>query len=362
MVSKETSLLSVSIAILILTFLARDAVLNTVGYRYELSITIENLSSRAQIIPKEAKMILPPDIPGWQRVTAISVAVNGTPTGYAISYDCDKNILISPIALSEISPHTQISIKYEVTIHVVRNSLFAKKRPLHINAIGCVRDPKHELIRPLDGWDWSKGSDHKWERLKDLAVALKGSNDLETILNIAEWVVNNVRYAETETVLPPYTVYEKRIGDCADQSTFIVTLLRMLGIPSLIALGLVYSPLADYEINEYHLGLIRKGFNLHAFVLAYVNNMGWIPIDTTAYIGKNNDAFMRRALVVSTDKVIIGGFIIGSNPNEYETFKAYSSLRLDVRMSIKRELDYSLFLLVGEALLVVFLSLRRIFA
>jgi len=360
--SRGSSLLFASMIMLILTFLARDIALNTVGYRYELLVTIENLSSKTQLLPREAKMILPPDIPGWQRVATINVEVNGTPTDYVISYDYDRNVLISPITPSKILPHSQVSIKYEVVIKVARNSFFIRKKPMHIDEIDYIKDPKRELIRPLGEWDWSKNNDHKWKRLKDLAMALKGSNDLETVFNVAEWVVNNIKYVETETVLPPHTVYEKRIGDCADQSTFIVTLLRMLGIPSLIALGLVYSPLADYSVHEYHLGLIRKGFNLHAFVLAYVNNIGWIPIDTTAYIGKDNHAFTKGALIVSTDRVIIGGFIIGSNPNEYETFKAYNSLKLNVKISIKRELDFSLFLVIGEALFVIVLLLKRIFA
>jgi len=343
------------ILMIIITALIREVLITSVRYEYRVLIIARNEVDKPVSLPEEVYIPLPPTIEGWQYIDEIRVLVNGSNVGYKLLVDNDGNFRIYPNLPLPVKIKSVMVLEYYITIRVVRNGLLFNRRP-RIVVLSQIRNPQRELLRPLGSWDWSRDDD-KWCKLRYLARSLKGNNTLETVLNISRWVLSNIEYGETEVVIPPYALYDRRRGDCADQSSFIVTLLRMLGIPSLIALGFVYDPIAKCDICEYNLRLLRRGFNLHAFVLVFIEGLGWIPLDTTAYRANP----IENPLVVISDRLIIGGFVIGSNPNEYETFRTYDQIDLDIRITMKRRYDVPFFILICEAIatLGIYVITRR---
>jgi hypothetical protein len=103
-------------------------------------------------------------------------------------------------------------------------------------------------------------------RIRETAARIAGdeTNSLIVAERINQWVFDNVRKKITFSLPSAVEVLDSREGDCNEHTTLYVALARAAGVPSKIAIGLVY----------------HKGrFYYHAWPEVYVGE--WIAMDPT---------------------------------------------------------------------------------
>jgi transglutaminase-like putative cysteine protease len=85
---------------------------------------------------------------------------------------------------------------------------------------------------------------------------------------IQNWVFQNVKKKNFETVFAPASeVARDKTGDCSEHSVLTAAMCRVVGIPSRIAIGLIYvEP--------------QQGFGFHMWNEVYVNRR-WVAIDAS---------------------------------------------------------------------------------
>lgn len=104
------------------------------------------------------------------------------------------------------------------------------------------------------------------EDIRELADRIAGdeTNSLLVAERINQWVFANVRKKVTFSLPSAVEVLQEREGDCNEHTTLFVALARAAGIPSKIAIGLVY---------------YRGNFFYHAWPEVYVGQ--WVAMDPT---------------------------------------------------------------------------------
>jgi len=135
------------------------------------------------------------------------------------------------------------------------------------------------------------GEEGPWQisnpELQDLAFSLKGSETkvLTIIKNFVEWIKSHVSYPQGRHENPyyPNQTYALREGDCDDQAILLITLSRIVGIPSHLQVGGIYLP--DHFDNasfwDGHVTLIERQIGWHGWAVVYVPPWGWLPVDLT---------------------------------------------------------------------------------
>lgn len=123
------------------------------------------------------------------------------------------------------------------------------------------------------------------EEIEDLALELAaGKTDvLEIVTDILDWVVSRVSYRNFEVPLYPDETLEDLQGDCDDQAILMITMLRSLGIPAFLQIGVVFSDSISSEKASWegHLTFVQEGMGWHGWAMVYVPPWGWIPVDLT---------------------------------------------------------------------------------
>ena len=104
------------------------------------------------------------------------------------------------------------------------------------------------------------------EKIREVAASIAGdeTNSLAAAELINRWVFDNVEKKITFSLPSAVEVLDSREGDCNEHTTLFVALARAVGIPSKIAIGLVYH---------------KGSFYYHAWPEVYVGE--WIAMDPT---------------------------------------------------------------------------------
>ncbi len=97
-------------------------------------------------------------------------------------------------------------------------------------------------------------------------------------------------------------VLASRKGDCDDLSALLIELLWFYGIPAQIEYSYIFTPGLSEVYRIGNSTFIRTGFMGHAYVLAYLGNLRWLPIDVT-YCAHNNpllgSTYITYSIVIS---------------------------------------------------------------
>jgi len=123
------------------------------------------------------------------------------------------------------------------------------------------------------------------EEIESLAREL--SRDRETVLEVLtrfiDWILDNVTYGNFEVPKYPLETLDERRGDCDDQSILLISMLRSVGIPAYLQLGVVFSDSIGSEKTSWggHLTAKQEGIAWHGWSMVYVPPWGWIPVDLT---------------------------------------------------------------------------------
>lgn len=172
-----------------------------------------------------------------------------------------------------IDPKKAKEVKYEITGAVFEEgelSGFRQDFSKNILKIKVEGFPSHSYRIPYEG------EEHKiylrkdflinpeLKELKELAgkIAGKERDACKVFKKIINWVNANIEKEPVVSIPDPLSILKTKKGDCNEHAVLAVSLLRSLGIPSRVAVGVVFS--AGY-------------FYYHAWVEAYVGE--WISGD-----------------------------------------------------------------------------------
>ena len=107
-------------------------------------------------------------------------------------------------------------------------------------------------------------SDNREIKEKAIEIAKKVKTPTAVSKRMMEWVYTNISKQPVVSIPSALEVLHTRIGDCNEHATLLTALLRAVGIPARISVGLVYT---------------RERFFYHAWVEAYTGQ--WITLDPT---------------------------------------------------------------------------------
>jgi transglutaminase-like putative cysteine protease len=132
--------------------------------------------------------------------------------------------------------------------------------------------------------------------LKELAYNLIKTETrvLSIIRKFVAWIHGNIEYPKGRHEVPfyPNQTYIQREGDCDDQAMLLITLCRIVEIPSYLQLGCIYLPTQPFDNSSVwggHVSMIERRIGWHGWAFVYIPPWGWLPVDLT-YVPPNKSA------------------------------------------------------------------------
>ncbi len=123
------------------------------------------------------------------------------------------------------------------------------------------------------------------DEVESLARELAGEEAtvLGVVTRLIGWIMTNITYGNFDTPLYPDETLGGFRGDCDDQAILLISMLRSLGIPSFLQVGVVFSESIDSEKSSWegHLSFRQDGIGWHGWAMVYVPPWGWIPVELT---------------------------------------------------------------------------------
>jgi len=152
--------------------------------------------------------------------------------------------------------------------------------------------------------------------LESLALELTSEEGtvLGTVTHLIDWIMANITYVNFETPLYPYETLGDLQGDCDDQAILLISMLRSLGIPSLLQVGVVFSESIDSEKSSWegHLSFRQDGVGWHGWAMVYVPPWGWVPVDLTLTAATDPLELIRQA--PEYESSVVTAFNISKQP------------------------------------------------
>lgn len=217
-----------------------------------------------------------------QVVSGWTVFINGTEFGREL----DNGFFIKPRDALNIT----LIIRGEVDLNKRGEFVKEFKTGGHSPKESLVQNDL-TLVKPM--WNYTHPivsllSKHLWGKASDADPV----NELKIVL---DYFNKNIIYSTSVIPRYPWEVVVEGMGDCDDQSNLLVTLLRSMNTPSLIEYGFVYvsdgyslkTGIRGFNV-EYH---FKGGFS-HAWVLAFIENVGWVRVDPTSRLMGGDNAWV----------------------------------------------------------------------
>ena len=120
-----------------------------------------------------------------------------------------------------------------------------------------------------------------------LALSLKGSetNVLTIVKNFIEWIKAHISYPKGRHENPyyPNQTYALKEGDCDDQAILLITLCRIVEIPSYLQVGCIYRPsyFDNASVWNGHVSFVERRVGWHGWAFVYIPPWDWLPVDLT---------------------------------------------------------------------------------
>lgn len=211
----------------------------------------------------------------WQKVTIESA----TPPLGAEFTDVDRN------RLANAGIPLTIPAKSNVTYTVVYSIETSDEQPpqLDLAKAGTTGDIPRRLMSDYTGSNESFMANNT--EIAALARGLTANEPtvLGKLARLVKWFYANVTYANHEVPLFPDETLRVKQGDCDDQSLLLISMLRSLGIPSYLEVGIVIgSDIGGSDtVWDGHLSIEEQGVGWHGWAMVYTPPWGWIPVDLT---------------------------------------------------------------------------------
>ena len=106
---------------------------------------------------------------------------------------------------------------------------------------------------------------------------------LRIVTAFADWIGNNIKAKTLAHTLYPNETYASREGDCDDQAILLISMLRSLGIPAFLQIGVIFSESLSSSKTSYdgHVTYHQDGVGWHGWAMVFIPPWGWIPVDLT---------------------------------------------------------------------------------
>lgn len=123
--------------------------------------------------------------------------------------------------------------------------------------------------------------------LQGLALNLSGNETkvLTIIKNFVVWIKEHIDYPQARHENPyyPSETFTRGEGDCDDQAMLLVTLCRIVGIPSYLQVGSIYLSKHSDSASfwDEHVSIVQQRIVWHGWAVVYVPPWGWLPVDLT---------------------------------------------------------------------------------
>jgi len=213
----------------------------------------------------------------WQNVELKST----TSTLEALKVDVDgNNIGVLELPKEQLLPGENVSIAVEYHI-VTKPRVVANISITESGTLGVIPKQLAQLYAGAEG-PWLLND----PVLVDLADEIGGNetNVLRIVTRIVGWIKENIVYGTHETPLYPNQTLSVGVGDCDDQAVLLIALLRILGIPSYLQIGAIYTPEYVEVSRNYwnnHVRIVQRKIGWHGWAVVYVPPWGWLPVDLT---------------------------------------------------------------------------------
>jgi|GEM_PF-373139 len=253
-------------------------------YYYKLRMSFINNGSNDYFLTLEDKLFTVFPNTSVQQV----YIVEANPSVERTLRDEDGNLFAELNLPETIRPGENITVTILMKINLISRSL----PQVSIDSSGTLFDIPVELVNYTTSSGAWKYENEDLKYIAELAAHIRGNdtNVLRIICEMVEFIGSRVEYPSGEELRPPQypsqtlpSPGERGEGDCDDQSTLLITMLRSIGIPAYLQTGGVLS--TDYSLNgntwDGHLTISSRGIGWHGWVEAYIPPWGWLPVDIT---------------------------------------------------------------------------------
>ena len=244
-------------------------------YKYTVTYTFENHGSTATTLEKDDLTVLLFNNSPSQTVTVTSA----TPSLGPAYPDEDRNLLADPNMSLFIPANGKMS--YTVVYSISTSGL--SNPQIDSSKSGTNADIPVALVA-----NYTATTETFWSNNTDIAsLAAQLTEGQTTVLgklvNLVSWFHTNVKYTSHELPLYPNQTLIQKEGDCDDQSILLISMLRSIGIPSYLEIGIVLNSGIDSieTIWDGHLTISETGLGWHGWAMVYTPPWGWIPVDLT---------------------------------------------------------------------------------
>ncbi|MFN3480098.1 MAG: transglutaminaseTgpA domain-containing protein [Thermodesulfovibrionales bacterium] len=195
--------------------------------------------------------------------------------------------------------------------------------------------------------------DRDMERLKRLALKLKGKDDEETATSIMSHLKKDYSYTLKRLPISDNPVedflFNHRKGNCEYFASSMAIILRINGIPSRLVGG--YRGGHYNDVGGYYLISQR---NAHVWVEAYINGKGWLRYDPTPSVledlSRRRDILFKARLMLDAINYYWNAFVISYDlSKQLSLFNKVRNIKkpvIDLRIEGKRFIRYLVIFLV----------------
>ncbi len=276
-------------------------------YLFRSTYTFENRGEEPFTLMDEdlAIVIFPDD--EWQKVT-----LRNSSHSIVREYtDVDGNELALPDIPAVLQGGTTITFSIEYDITSSSRDRPSIKLTEAEGPSGIPSQLVEEYCDQTESFFWN-------DEIEELAQELTSDETtaLGMLTNLVDWMYDSLIYCNFEFPNYPNDTLESGQGDCDDQSILLISMLRSLGIPAFLQVGVVFNDRigSDNPSWDGHLMIHTDGMGWHAWTMAYIPPWGWIPVDLTLASGQDPmdildaapeyDSYIVRALDVSEQAYI----------------------------------------------------------
>jgi transglutaminase-like putative cysteine protease len=247
----------------------------TSNYSYTETYTFENKGTSPVTLTRD-DVAVPLFITNEYQNISITSSSPSLGTSYA---DEDGNMLKDPKINMTIQPGAKITTT--VTYRIESSDVSVPS--LSLSSAGTTSGITSSLVS-----QYTSTTDTFWaDNPQIMSLAYSLTKDEPTVLGkvtrLVEWFSANVDYVNHEIPLFPNQTLAQRQGDCDDQSILLISMLRSLGIPAYLEIGIVFNSgiSGDDTVWDGHLAIKETGLAWHGWAMVYTPPYGWIPVDLT---------------------------------------------------------------------------------
>jgi hypothetical protein len=177
-------------------------------------------------------------------------------------------------------------------------------------------------------------------RARAFAIAGTETRVLAVVTKLVSWIWRNIVYKSHDPPLYPNETLALREGDCDEQAILLGTFCRILGIPSRLQMGCIFTFGHEFSSDEGQVHYVEKQIGWHGWAIVYIPPWGWLPVDLTYILGSPADPLNAIRTAAVTSQYTIQSMNISEN-DYLASDRAYMELleRNNLSLYIEHEMQ-----------------------